>query len=295
MQVEEANIKVKSRGKIRDYFEVIKPRETGLLIFIGVITAFLAAEGNLSAGRFILILAGLLFASAGANGLTNYLDRNIDARMERTRRRVLPSGRIYPPERVLYYTAILTAIGFLLVWYIHPYAFLADLIGTAAAVVYRKRVTCVFPQGMIASCAPVLIGWFAIKSTLNWEIGLICLLIAVWLPSHIWSIMIANKEDYRNAGINYFPINSSFKTVSKILFCFSILLYAASIGLYFTGNLGLFYLVLANLFGLMIMYASLRLMISKKSKAAWMLYKISAFPYLGVLFLAIGLDILIRM
>jgi heme o synthase len=294
MQVEEVNTRVKRQGRIRDYFEVIKPRETGLLVFIGLITAFLAAEGNLSSGRFILVLVGLLFASAGANGLTNYLDRKIDARMERTRRRVLPSGRIYPQVRVLYYTAILTVIGLLLVWYIHPYAFLADLIGTAAAVIYRKKVTCVFPQGMIASCAPVLIGWFAVKSTLDWEIGLLCLLIAVWLPSHIWSIMIANKEDYHNAGINYFPISRSFKTVSEILVIFSILLYAASIGLYFTGNLGLFYLVTANLFGLIIVSTSLRLMISKKSSAAWKLYKISAFPYLGVLFLAIGLDILIR-
>ena len=165
MQVEEAGVKIKSRGEIRDYLEVIKPRETGLLVFIGLISALLAGGGNVPVDRFFLVLAGLLFASAGANGLTNYLDRNIDARMERTRRRALPSGRIFPPERVLYYTAILTAVGLAAAWYLHPYAFLADLVGTAAAVIYRKRVTCVFPQGVIASCAPVLMGWLRLKPT----------------------------------------------------------------------------------------------------------------------------------
>ena len=262
MHIEVADIKVKSRGKIKDYLEVIKPRETGLLVFIGLITAFFATQGNLSIGRIILILVGLLFASAGANGLTNYLDRNIDSKMERTRRRALPSGRIYPPERVLYFTSILTTLGFVIAWYLHPYAFLADLIGTAAAVIYRKRVTCVFPQGMIASCAPVLMGWFAVKTSLNWEIGILCLLIAVWLPSHIWSIMTAHKEEYQSAGIKYFPINSTFHTVSKILFGFNLLLNAASLGLYFAGNLGILYLVVAVVSGLIMVYASLSLIIS---------------------------------
>jgi heme o synthase len=295
MHIEVADIKVKSRGKIKDYFDVIKPRETGLLVFIGLITAFFATQGNLSIGRIILILVGLLFASAGANGLTNYLDRNIDSKMERTRRRALPSGRIYPPERVLYFTYILTTLGFVIAWYLHPYAFLADLIGTASAVIYRKRVTCVFPQGMIASCAPVLMGWFAVKTSLNWEIGILCLLIAIWLPSHIWSIMTAHKEEYQSAGIKYFPVKSTFNTVSKILFGFNLLLSAASIGLYFVGNLGMLYLVVAVVSGSTIVYASLRLMIFKQRAEAWMLYKISAFPYLGVLFLAIGLDMWMRM
>jgi heme o synthase len=294
MQIEETKIKIKSRGSFRDYLEVVKPRETGLLVFIGLITAFLAANGNLSADRFVLLILGLLFASAGANGLTNYLDRNIDARMERTRRRALPSGRIFPQERVLYFTTSLSVIGLIIAWNLHPYAFWAALIGTAAAVIYRKRVTCVFPQGVIASIAPVLMGWFAVETALNWEIGLLCALIAVWLPSHIWSIMIANKADYEKAGIHYFPVSSSFRIVSPILLFFCLLLYAASIGLYFAGNLGLFYLIAANVFGVIIVYSSLRLVISKASKAAWTLYKISAFPYLGVIFLAIGVDVVIR-
>jgi heme o synthase len=294
MFIEEAKLKIKSRGSIGDYFELIKPRETGLLVFIGVITALIASQGNLSAGRLVLTLAGLLLASAGANGLTNYLDRNLDARMERTRRRALPSGRIFPAERALVFTVLLTLTGFILAWFIHPYAFLVDLIGTAAAIIYRKRVTCVFPQGVIAGCAPVLMGWFAFNPNFNWVIGLICVLITVWLPSHIWSIMIAHKEEYQNAGIKYFPANSTFQTVAPLLFIFCLLLYAASIGLYFAAHLGWVYLITANIFGLVMVFASLRLMLTKASKEAWRLYKLSAFPYLGILFLTLGVDIWTR-
>jgi protoheme IX farnesyltransferase len=284
----------KGRGGIGDYINVIKPRETALLVFIGTITALAAAGGNLSAGRILFVLSAILVASAGANGLTNYLDRHLDARMVRTRRRALPSGRIFPVERALYFTAMLTAIGLIMAWFLHPWAFAADLLGTTAAVIYRKRVTCVFPQGMIASCAPVLMGWFAVTPTFNWEILLMCILIAVWLPSHIWSIMTAHSEDYKKAGLCYFPMNSTAGSISRILFFFCLLLWAASIGLYFAGNFGYIYLIVAVISGMVIVYTSGRLMISGDSQDAWKLYKLSAFPYLGILFLAIGLDIWLR-
>ncbi len=294
IRIAAAKTRTRGGGALKDYFEVIKPRETGLLVFIGVVTAVAAAGAAVPPGRFFFTLGAILVASAGANGLTNYLDRNIDARMERTRRRALPSRRIFPPEKALFFTAILSAIGLGMAWYLHPLAFLADLVGTAAAVIYRKRVTCVFPQGLIASCAPVLMGWLAIRPALDWEVLLLCALIAVWLPSHIWSIMVAHKEDYWKAGITYFPVNRSVKAVARILFIFSLFLYAASIGLYFIGHFGLLYLVIANLSGIIIVYASLRLMLSGASADAWKLYKLSAFPYLGLIFLVMGLDIWLR-
>ena len=287
-------MKSRSRGNLADYINVIKPRETALLVFIGVITALTAADGNLPIGRVLFILAAILIASAGANGLTNYLDRHLDARMERTRRRALPSGRIFPAERALYFTAALTAAGLTAAWFLHPWALVADLVGTAAAVIYRKRVTCVFPQGMIASCAPVLMGWFAVRTDFNWEILLLCILIAVWLPSHIWSIMTAHREDYRQAGLCYFPMSSNQHTVSRLLFVFCLLLFAASIGLYFAGSFGHLYLIVAAVSGLTVIYAGWRLMVSGASRDAWKLYKLSAFPYLGVLFLGMGLDLWLR-
>lgn len=276
---------------VKNYIEVLKPRETGLLTFVGVCTAIIAGHGHPPLDLLLLALIAILLASAGANGLTNYLDRDVDARMERTKHRALPSKRIEPAEKVLPLTIGLVIIGLGLAWLLHPLCFLFDLIGTTAAVIWRKRVTCVFPQGMIASCAPVLMGWFAIKPAFSWEIILLCVLIAVWLPSHIWSIMIARRDDYLNAGIGYFPVNREVKAAVKILPIFSLILYAASIGIYFIGDFGWLYLVVANLSGIVIVYANFRLMVSRMSQDAWRLYKLSAFPYLGLLFLTMCLDI----
>lgn len=291
MQLQNIKVGIKSRGTPGDYLEVLKPSETGLLVFIGVVTAHLAANGSLPLDRSLMILATLLAASAGANGLTNYLDREIDSRMERTRERALPSGKIYPANRALYLTAGLSILGLAMAWCLHPLAFLADLIGTSAAVIYRKRVTCVFPQGMIASCTPILMGWFAMTSSLNWTILFLCLLVAVWLPSHIWSIMIAHKGDYLRAGITYFPVNRDEKLVTKWLLVSCLLLYAASLGLYFVGHFGLLYLAAANLLSILIVYSGWSLVSSTTSRQAWRLYKISAFPYLGAIFLFIALDL----
>ena len=237
-----------------------------------------------------MALVTILLASARANGLTNYLDRDVDARMERTRNRALPSKRIYPPEKVLPLTIGLVIIGLALAWQLHWLAFVADLIGTTAAVVWRKRITCVFPQGVLASCTPVLMGWFAIKPTFGWEILFLCLLIAVWLPMHVWSVMVANRDDYLRAGLDYFPMNIGVKVALKILLVFCLVLYTASIALYFIGGFGWLYLAFANLLGIVIVYGGAQLVISGLSQNAWRLYKLSAFPYLGLIFLAMSLD-----
>jgi protoheme IX farnesyltransferase len=274
----------------KNYIEVLKPRASILITFIGICAAIIAGDGHISL-ELLLIAVTILLASAGANGLTNYIDRDVDARMQRTKNRVLPSKRIYPPEKVLPLATGLVIIGLALAWYLHPFCFLADLVGTVAAIVRRKRATCVFPQGTIASWAPVLMGWFAIKPIPSWEILLICLLIGFWLPLHIWSVMIANREDYLSAGQSYFPMNREAKEAVKVLLVFCLMLCSASIGLYFIGGFGWLYLIVAILLGTMMVYANSRLVMSSASKNAWRLYKLSAFPYLGLIFLTMCLDI----
>ncbi|MFC2041387.1 protoheme IX farnesyltransferase [Chloroflexota bacterium] len=275
---------------IRNYFEVLKPRASILLTFIGICSSIIAGDGQLSL-KLLLIALTIFLASAGANGLTNYLDCGIDARMLRTKKRALPSERIYPPEKVLPLNISLVIIGLGLAWYLHPFCFIADMVGTLAAVIGRKRATCVFPQGMLASCAPVLMGWFAVSSTFSWEMLLLCVLIAVWLPLHVWSVMVGNREDYIGAGLSYFPMSWEAKDAVKVLLVFSLVLAAASITLYFVGGFALLYLIVASLLSLIMVYASLRLVISISSHRAWRLYKLSAFPYLGLMFLAMCLDI----
>ena len=78
-----------------------------------------------------------------------------------------------------------------------------------------------------------------------------------------------------------------------MLLVFALVLYAVSIALYFIGNFAWLYLVLANILGIVMVYAVGRLVVSRVSKDAWRLYRLSAFPYLGLIFLVMSLDKLI--
>lgn len=282
--------RIPAAGRLVNYLEVLKPLPSFLLAFIGFGAAVVAGQGQFTP-RLALVLVTVLIASAGANGLTNYLDRDIDARMRRTCLRVLPAKVIYPPRKVLPLIIGLIGVGLILAWYLHPWVFTAAAAGTLVAATWRKKVTCVYPQGVLASCAPVLMGWLAMKPALGWELLLLCILIAAWLPLHVWSVNIAHREDYRQAGLNYFPINLEVRGSVRLLLGFSLVLYAASIALYFVGDFSWLYLVLANILGILMVGATFRLVISRANEDAWRLYRLSAFPYLGVIFLVMCLDI----
>jgi protoheme IX farnesyltransferase len=286
------SVALERRNTFLNYIEVLKPRETSLLLFIGACSAVIAADGYLPIGVFVLVVVAVGLGSAGCNGLTNYLDREVDARAQRTRRRVLPSRRIYPPQKALPLTIGLIVVALALAYVLNPLCFLFGLIGTIASAVWRKTVSCTF-LGIIAGCSPVLIGWFALKPEFDIKILLICLLVALWIPIHIWSVMVAHREDYLSAGLNYFPLNLKVKDIVKILFALSLILFAVSILLYIFTDFGLFYLIVTSVLGILMVCANARLLFSTTSVAAWQVYKLSSFPYLGIIFLVMFLDTLL--
>jgi protoheme IX farnesyltransferase len=286
------SIVLKRQPVIWDYISILKPKETILLAFIGVCAGLIAAGGSLSSGPLGLLVIALVVGSAGSNGLTNYLDRKVDAKMARTMGRALAAGRINPPQKALPLIIGLILSGLALAWVLHPLCFLFGLIGVIASGVWRKTITCTF-FGIIAGCSPVLIGWFAMKPVFDAQILLLSLLVAIWTPIHVWSVMIANRADYVGAGLSYFPLNLSGKAVVRILFVLSIFLYLISLLLYMLGYFHLLYLIVSSMLGLLMLFANAVLLHSATSGAAWRVYKLSAFPYLGIIFLSMTLDILL--
>ncbi len=269
---------------------MLKPKETSLLIFIGALAAVVAGEGSPPLGIFLLSLVAIALGSGGANGLTNYLDREVDARMQRTQQRALPSKRIFPPRRVLPLVVSLVAVALAMAWILHPLCFLFGAIGVVAALSWRKTWA-THLLGIIAGCAPVLVGYLAINHQLNLTILHLCLLIAAWVPLHVWSLMISHRDDYLQAEVRIFPVTWETKDAIKVLVGLAVLLYGISIALYRFGDFGVLYLVVANILGIAIVVATFRLLFTGISQDAWRVYKLTAFPYLGLLFLAMGLDL----
>lgn len=272
------------------YLRVLKPRETVLLSVIGLCTAVAAGNGAPPLDRFALAAIAIVIGSGGTNGLTNFLDRRVDARMRRTQRRVLPSGLIQPAEKALVWAASLVVVALLIALYLHPYAFISGVVGVAAGLIARKTWATHF-LGTFSSCGPVLVGWFAINPDLTATPVLLCAIIALWLPIHVWNLMIASRDDYLQAGVNIFPITRGTDMTARVSVVLSLFLYAASVGLYFLGDYGWVYFVAANVGSLLMVRATLSMLRTVDAGAAYRAFKLSAYPFLGLIFLGLCIDI----
>jgi protoheme IX farnesyltransferase len=274
---------------ISSFVLVIKPRETLLLAFIGICASLIASSWTLQPQKFLLLIFALTLGSAGCNGLTNYLDRHIDALMQRTRSRVLPGGLIQPAERVLLLIIPVILIALLLAWMLSPICFIFGMVGVMASALWRKTITCTF-FGIIAGCSPVLIGWFAFTTEFNFTILLICIMVALWIPVHVWSVIVAKKEEYNAAGLAYFPINLSTRRIIAAIFVMTCLLLVVSMLMYIFRLFGPIYLLPAMVLGGVMFAATLRLMMNRSPALSWKVYKLSSFPYLGICFIAMACD-----
>jgi heme o synthase len=289
------SIAVRAHSSLADYINVLKPRETSLLLFIGACSEVIAVStlsGPFPFSDFLFALLAVALGSAGANGLTNYLDRDVDARMKRTCGRVLPSGRIAPAEKALTLSLVLIIAGLMIAWFLSPVCFFVGAIGVAASAAWRKTVSCTF-FGIIAGSAPILVGWYAIVKQPVIDIMPILLfaLIALWTPTHVWTLMIANRADYENAGLHYFPLNFKDKVVIWMLAILSVALSVVAFMVYsLTGKFHLPYLIVSSILSLVMICANVRLLFAPTSKNAWNVYKISAFPYLGIIFTVMAID-----
>ena len=287
--------KVSPPPGLAGYINVLKPKETSLLVYIGTCTALVAAsitQAGFPLYTFILTVVAIALGSAGANGLTNYLDRDVDARMKRTCSRALPSGRINPPQKALPLIIACILGGLVLVWILSPACFLIGAIGILVSGIWRKTVTCTY-FGIVAGSAPVLIGWYAVSGQAFIEVlpVLFFCLIAAWTPLHVWTLMLANREDYEQAGIRYFPLTWKAGNVIRVLAILSFLLAFISVLIYvLSGKFHWLYLAACSVLGVLMIAASLRLLFSPTSKNSWAVYKYTAFPYLGIIFTAMVAD-----
>jgi len=278
-------------GRIIPYIRVLKPRETVLLTFIGLCAGVVAGAGHPNVQTLLLATLAILLGSGGTNGLTNYIDRDLDAKMERVRHRPLPSKQIDPPQKMLPWAISLVIAGSVIAYFLDWKCFLFGVVGVIVAVTFRKKVTCVFPQGALAGCSPVFIGYVAISKSVDLTLLFLCLLITIWIPLHVWSLMISHRDDYRQAGIKYFPLSLEVKDSVKMLPVLAMLLVALSLALYFVGHFHWLYLATACFMGILTITSTTRLIYRKLSSESWKVYKLTAFPYLGILFLAMALDV----
>jgi heme o synthase len=281
---------------VRNYYELTKPKIWYLLVFTtfgSALTASLLFNIPIQPLTWILLIGGVAAGSAAADTLTGYNDRDIDAIMDRTRGRPIPSGRV-SPKNALIFGLILTAISLVFSWFINIWTFALMAFGLFDNIlVYSKwlkrRSKMNIILGGFSGGAPAMIGYVAV-TTQHIEIGLIMAgLVFLWIPTHIWSLALHVKKDYAKAGVPMLPVVYSEKKSVRVIAWTTLIMVVFSILPFFLNQFGLIYLITACIFGVAMIALSIWLLIKPSEKASWIVFKFSS-PYLTALFIAFMVD-----
>jgi len=283
-------------GSLRNYIEVTKPKSVILLVFTSVATMIIAA---LSIGSFVLPVFTIAFiavttATAGCNTVTCYIDRDIDAVMQRTSHRPIPTGRIAPAKRALLWGLALITVGLALGLWINLISFIALLLGVldnvvVYSVLLKRRNPLNIILGGISGGLPAVFGWSAITGTVGVLSILLAGLVVLWIPSHIWSLALFSKDDYARAGVPMLPVVMEEKSALRCIVSTVILMIPFSLAIYWEGAFGWIYAVTAVASGAIVLVVNVHLFMNPTRQNAYRAFKISS-PYLFLLFLSLVLD-----
>lgn len=283
-------------NRIKNYYELTKPKIWYLLVFTAfgaALTASLLFKIEVTPLQWFLLLTGVAAGSAAADTITGYNDRDIDAIMERTKSRPIPSGRI-SPRNALIFGLILTTVSLVCAWLINYIALGLMAFGLFDNIIVyskwlKRRSQANIILGGFSGAAPALIGYVAV-TTQNIEIGLVmAALVFFWIPTHIWSLALHVKKDYTKARVPMLPVVADERTSVRVIAITTLLMVVFSIVPFFLNQFGLIYLITATVFGIVMILLSTWLLVRPSERASWMVFKFSS-PYLTALFIAFILD-----
>lgn len=304
--------KIKSESRVAVYYELTKPKIWYLLVFTAFGAALTASniyDIEISPATWMLMLFSVAAGSAAANTLTNYHDRDIDAIMERTKDRPLPSKRIYPAEKARNFGLVLAGISLVLAFGISftttleqgawattfiAFALINNILVYSYMLKRRSRTNIIL--GGLCGGAPPLIGWVAVSMTDLWTMGLAMAgLVFIWIPMHIWALTLHFKEDYIKVNVPMLTAVQSEKTSARVIAVSTVVMVLFSIAPFFITTesgenmVGGVYLWTAIASGALMLALSIWVIVKPIENASWTLFKFSS-PYLAVLFIALMVD-----
>lgn len=279
---------------LRPYWAVTDPKTVALLVFTGV-AAGLAAGGLQAPVKLVQIALALALSSMGARAVANYIDRDIDALMERTRRRPLPSGAV-PPVGALTLGLGLIAAGLLAAAPFGVLVVLLMALGLADnLLVYARLTKRTSPLNIILGApsggAPAVVGYVAISGSVDLYAIMVATFVMLWTPIHIWSLAIRYRDDYARAGVPMLPVVVGVRRSARYVGYASLAL-AVCTTLFVLGA-GSRLLpptaIVVDGLALALMLGSLWLVRTPTGEHAWLLFKFTA-PYLALLFSLLALN-----
>jgi protoheme IX farnesyltransferase len=290
------------RSTFGAYLELTKPRIAVMVLVTAALGYYLnsVTSGVFPGwGQFALTLLGIGMSGGGASALNQYLERDVDARMERTRGRPLPSGRL-TPAAVLYFGVALALGGcFLLLWKVN---LLAAFLTLQSAFLYvlvytpMKRLTWWNTSiGAVPGAMPPLIGWAAATGTLDAGAWMLFAVLYLWQHPHFFAIAWMYRDDYARGGLKMLPVvQPGGRNMFAQVILFSVVLIPVSLAPWLAAMTGWTYFIGAMLLGLMMLAAGIAFTVSRTHDAARRALRVSLL-YLPGLLLAVWLDAVVRL
>jgi protoheme IX farnesyltransferase len=244
-----------ARTRLADYLQLTKPRLSLMALLTVGAGAILASAGS---PNWLVVghaMAGAALVAAGASALNQLLERDSDALMQRTENRPLPASRLQPAEVLVFGVgAGFGGVVYLILTLPRPLA------AAVAAVTFLSYVFIYTPLkrwtslntlvGAIPGALPPVIGWTAVRGSVNAEIAAVFVILFLWQVPHFLAIAWMYRADYRRAGLCMLPVVDSDGSISgRQMVWYCLALVAASLMPLVTGGAGPLYLAGALLLG----------------------------------------------
>jgi len=282
---------------VKAYVALMKPRVLELLLVTTVPVMILAQGGFPSLWLIIATVVGGTASAGSAAAFNMYLDRDIDAHMQRTVNRPLVTGEVSPRGALIFAWSLAV---FSTVWLWLTTNWLAATLSAVAIFFYVVIYTMILKRrteqnivwGGIAGCFPVLIGWTAVTGSLAWPPVILFALVFLWTPPHYWPLSMKYKDQYENVDV---PMLGATRAGSQV--GLQVILYAwatvvCSLLLIPVADMGLVYTVSAVVFGGWFIYEShvLYNRAVRGTEPRPMRVFHASITYLTLLFVAIAID-----
>ena len=285
------------RRRVGAYVALTKPRIIELLL-VTTVPTMVVAERGLPSGWLVLwtVLGGAL-AAGGANAINMYVDRDIDAVMQRTKNRPLVTGEV-TPRAALSFAISLEVLAFGLLWW--RVNLLSAVLAVSACLFYvfvytlwlKRTSTQNIVIGGAAGAVPVLIGWSSVTDTLAWAPVVLFGVIFFWTPPHFWALAVRYKDDYSAAGVPMLPSVVDLRTASRKILGYTLVVWALTIAFWAVADMGWIYLGSAVVLGAAFTAQAVRLLRTGSAQVAMRLFTFSI-TYITLLFGAMALDQLV--
>lgn len=282
---------------VRAYVALTKPRVLELLLVTTVPVMILAARGLPDLWLIFATVIGGSLSAGSAAAFNMYLDRDIDAHMQRTENRPLVTGEV-SPRGALTFAWTLAAVSTVWLWvFTNP---LAAALSASAIFFYVVIYTMILKRrteqnivwGGIAGCFPVLIGWSAVTGSLSWAPFILFALVFLWTPPHYWPLSMKYAAQYDEVDVPMLGATRSGSQVGLQVILYAWATVACSLLLIPVASMGVVYSVSALVFGGWFVYESHRLYSRAVQGGEPRPMRVfhASITYLTLLFVAIAVD-----